>query len=75
LRRGKNQTRVGGRILRLELTNRFKVAGVPDDLGELLDLFELIQAHLGFLVLRIGNSHDVRPGVPAILKAATPFIR
>src|SRR5213596_1902977 len=54
-----NQTWVRRRILRLELLHRFKVRGVGHDLGELLDLLELIQ--LCFLILCHSSTHTFPP--------------
>src|SRR5256885_15873228 len=56
LRRGVNQTRIGRRVLRLEVFDRFEIARVRDHDRELLQLLEL--AHLGFFLVRDSSAHN-----------------
>src|SRR5437762_1757615 len=51
LRRRVNQARVRRSVLGLELADRLKIAGVRDDLGEFLDLLELVLPAFDLLVL------------------------
>ena len=48
-----NQARISSRILRFALADRFEVAHVGDDGGELFELIELIQLRAGLSLLKI----------------------
>ena len=56
LSRRVDQTRVGRRVFRLEILDRLKVGRVGDDLGEFLQLLELIQLRL--LLVSDSGAHD-----------------
>src|SRR5215475_8641531 len=58
LRRSVNQTWVCRRILRLEFLHRFKVRRIGDDFGELLQLLQLNQFRLRFLLFSNRGAHD-----------------
>ena len=56
LRCGINQTRIRRRVLRLKIFDRFKIGRVGDNLGELLQLIELVQ--LRFLLFSDSSAHN-----------------
>ena len=56
LRRGKDQARIGRRILRFEILDRLEIAGVGDHFGEFLQLIELARFRFGFFVFGDGST-------------------
>ena len=55
-----DQARIGGRIPRFEFLDALEVARVSHDDGEFLQLLELAQLRVGFLLFGGGGSHGVR---------------
>src|SRR5580765_9008405 len=56
---GVNQAWVRRRILRLEILDRFKIGRVCDDLGELLQLLELVQFGVSFFFFSDSGAHNI----------------
>src|SRR6266481_3205997 len=58
LRRSVDQARIRGRVLRLELLDRFEIGRVGHDFRKLLQLLQLIQFCFGLLLLHNSSAHD-----------------